>query len=276
MDRLYHQARRDSNGAFRDCSSIVAGRAIKAIMKCPKCHFEQDAGRAECVRCGVVFAKLRELHARQARPSPPVIEMQDEPGLSWKEIFLPAPMDPNPLVMAGKAVLLVLLTVWGATFIFASIQSNRVGDSFLHLVNLPFHEAGHIIFSFMGRFLQVLGGTLGQLLMPAVCLGVLLLRTRDAFGAAVAQWWLGESFMDIAPYINDARALDLVLLGGVTGKDVEDYHDWEYLLRTLGMLRMDHALAYLAHGLGIILMIAALLWAAANLWLEYNALKNGS
>lgn len=247
-------------------------------MDCPKCHFAQDAGRSECLRCGVVFAKLRDSRPHGPLPNDPrapVIEIQDEPGMSWKALFFPVPADPNPLLMAGKAILLVLLAVWGATFIFASIQSNRVGESFLHLVNLPFHEAGHIIFSFMGRFIQVLGGTLGQLMMPAVCLGVLLLRTRDAFGAAVAEWWLGESFMDIAPYINDARALDLLLLGGVTGKDVEDYHDWEYLLRTLGMLRMDHALAYLAHGIGVVLMVSALLWAATSLWLEYGALKSG-
>jgi hypothetical protein len=69
----------------------------------------------------------------------------------------------------------------------------------LHLVNLPFHEAGHVIFSPFGRFMQVLGGTLGQLLMPTICMAVLLLRTREAFGAAVALWWLGENFMDVAP-----------------------------------------------------------------------------
>jgi hypothetical protein len=243
-------------------------------MECPKCHFEQDSGGAECPRCGVIFAKLRDPHPVNQWPLPAAIGIPDDPGMTWRGIFFPVPADPNPLLLAGKAILLVSLAVWGATFIFASIESNRVGESFMHLVNLPFHEAGHIIFSVMGRFMQVLGGTLGQLLMPAVCLGVLLLRTRDAFGAAVAQWWLGESFMDIAPYINDARALDLVLLGGVTGKEVEDYHDWEYLLRTLGMLRMDHAFAYLAQGIGVVLMASALLWAAANLWREYHAMKS--
>jgi hypothetical protein len=37
---------------------------------------------------------------------------------------------------------------------------------------------------------------------------------------------------------------------------------------------MDHALAYLAQGVGIVLMVTALLWAAANLWNEYKALKS--
>ena len=107
--------------------------------------------------------------------------------------------------------------------------------------------------------------------MPAVCAAVLLLRTRDPFGAAVAQWWLGQSFIDIAPYVNDARSLDLVLLGGVTGKDVADYHDWEFILRKLGLLTWDHALANLAKFTGTILMLAALGWAAFHLWQHFKA-----
>ena len=190
-----------------------------------------------------------------------------------KDHLLPVPGEPNPLIITGRGVLLVVLTIWSFSFLFASIESNVVGHSFLHMVNLPFHEAGHIIFSPFGRFIKVLGGTLGQLLMPTICLVVLLLRTRDAFGAAVAQWWLAESFVDIAPYINDARALKLILLGGVTGRDVADYHDWEYLLGKLGLLKMDHAIAYLAQGVGIILMLAALLWAAANVWVQFKAYR---
>ena len=33
----------------------------------------------------------------------------------------------------------------------------------------------------------------------------LLLQSRDAFGASVAGWWLGQNFLDIAPYIGDAN-----------------------------------------------------------------------
>jgi hypothetical protein len=196
--------------------------------------------------------------------------------MTFKGLLFPVPADPNPLVIGGRALLLALISVWSLSFLFASVQSNVVGHSFMHLVNLPFHEAGHIIFSPFGRFIKVLGGTLGQLLMPAVCAAVLLLRTRDPFGAAMAQWWLAESFMDIAPYINDARNLNLVLLGGVTGKDVAGYHDWEYLLGSLGLQRMDHALAWLAQGIGIVLMLAALCWAGGNVWLQFTAYRKHS
>jgi hypothetical protein len=43
------------------------------------------------------------------------------------------------------------------------------------------------------------------------------------FGAAVAIWWAGENLIDVAPYINDARELKLVLLGGKTGAEVEGH-----------------------------------------------------
>ncbi len=240
---------------------------------CPKCGFEQQDGLQECLRCGVVFAKVRVRSAVAAGPAGDVVRVAagGARGFTIKDLLLPVPAEPNPLVIALRGGLLIFLTIWSFTFLFASIESNAVGRSFMHMVNLPFHEAGHIIFSPLGRFMQVLGGTLGQLLMPAVCLGVLLVRTGDAFGAAAAQWWLAESFMDTAPYINDARALRLILLGGVTGRDVEDYHDWHYLLRELGLLKMDHTLASLAQGMGILLMVTALLWAAANLWVQMKA-----
>lgn len=245
-------------------------------MICPKCNFELADGLAECPGCGVIFAKIRPRLPEAVASSNADDESGRERSASLKALLLPEPVEPNPLIIAGKALMLLLLTVWSFKFICASIESNVVGGSFMHLVNLPFHEAGHIIFSPFGRFMHVLGGTLGQLLMPTVCLGVLLLRTRDPFGAAAALWWLAESFMDIAPYINDARALKLILLGGVTGRDVADYHDWEYLLRTLGLLKMDHALARLAQGIGIVLMIGALLWAAAVLWTQFKAFKKFS
>jgi hypothetical protein len=235
-------------------------------MICPKCQFEQPDDLLECLKCGIVFSKFN-VPAIQTDIQPSSDEQDAKPSKQLlAQLLIPIPHEVNPVILGCKAVLFFLLAIWSLKFIFASIESNYVGQSFMHLVNLPFHEAGHIFFSFFGRFMQVLGGTLGQLIMPAICAAVLLFQTRDGFGAAVATWWLAESFMDIAPYINDARALNLVLLGGFTGKDVQDYHDWEYILGRLGMLKMDHLLAYTVQTIGIILMLIALVWAAMNLW----------
>ena len=242
-------------------------------MICPKCRYSQDDGLAECLKCGVIFAKLHASAAPAEKVSRPPQAGADalSPGYAWRELFLPEPRHANPVLICGRLLLWLVLLLWSAKFIFASVASNTTGQSVLHLVNLPFHEAGHIIFSPLGQMLHVMGGTFGQLLMPAVCAAVLLLQTRDSFGAAAALWWLAENLMDIAPYINDARALELMLLGGVTGKDVPDYHDWQFILGRLGLLRWDHALAGIAQCTGIVLMLAALGWAAASLWLQVKA-----
>ena len=143
----------------------------------------------------------------------------------------------------------------------ASVESNAAGNSFLHLVNLPFHEVGHIVFRPFGAFITSLGGTLGQLLMPALCMGVLLVKTRDPFGASVALWWVGENFLDIAPYINDARAGQLPLLGGNFGHSAPyGFHDWEYLLTESGLLQYDHVLAKAVFVMGSAIMLLSLLW----------------
>lgn len=170
--------------------------------------------------------------------------------------------------MVARAVLLAGLVVWSLRFFAHSLQAGYLFSSFMHLVHLPFHEAGHVLFIPFGRFLMSLGGSLTQVLVPLVCLGTFLLRTRDTFGAAVALWWAGQSLMDLAPYIADARALQIVLLGGRTGAEVEG-HDWEAILRTLGWLRYDVVLGRLTNLLGILLMLVALTWAGWVVWRQY-------
>ena len=141
----------------------------------------------------------------------------------------------------------------------------------LHLVNLPFHEAGHIVFRPFGRFVTSLGGTLGQLLVPLICAGVLLIKNGDMFGTAVCNWWFGENFLDIAPYIDDARSLTLPLLGGNTGQSAPyGFHDWEFLLTESGLLRYDHFLAKLSHGFGSLVMLSAMFWAAYVLLQQFR------
>ena len=134
-----------------------------------------------------------------------------------------------------------------------------MNESFLHLPNLIFHEAGHILFSPFGQFMAALGGSLTQVLVPLVCAGAFLWQSRDPFGAAVAFWWAGENLTDVAPYIDDARALKLVLLGGKTGAEVEG-HDWEYLLNVMGVAHKDHTIAAVVQAIGVLAMIVALVW----------------
>ena len=133
-------------------------------------------------------------------------------------------------------------------------------DTFLHLPDLVFHEAGHIILSPFGRFVTVLGGSLFQIVVPLVCMAAFLRQQGNQFAAAVCLWWAGQNFVDVAPYIADARRLQLPLIGGQTGTEVEG-HDWEYLLWTLGWAHLDVPLGRAAMYVGLAIMVAALAWA---------------
>ena len=134
-------------------------------------------------------------------------------------------------------------------------------ESFLHLPNLVFHEAGHVLLMPFGRFMCVLGGSLLQVLVPLICAAAFYRQQRDRFATAICAWWAGQSLIDLAPYVADARALRLVLLGGRTGAEVEG-HDWEYLLTATGLLQWDVALGTLTHFAGSLAMTGALVWAA--------------
>jgi hypothetical protein len=251
-------------------------------MICPKCAYEQADGNSECRRCGVIFAKMRgddgfralryEIHEHEA----PVSLSAPEGAIAClKERVLTIPSGENGMMMAGRAAFYLVLLFWGGRLMTSSIQSNYVGESFLHLINLPFHEAGHVIFSPLGRFIQVLGGTLGQWLVPLIVLCAFLLK-GNPFGAAVGLWWLGESFLDSAPYMNDARAGQLPLLGGVTGSEVEDYHDWEVILTRLGWLQHDHLIARISFTIGTILMLLSLVWGGFILWRQFKGAARGA
>jgi hypothetical protein len=241
-------------------------------MKCPKCNFVQSDKKAKCLKCGIIFERY------QTAPLPMEASIATNESLTeerdfFQDVVFLVESKVNPFYFGGRVIIFVVLLVWGWKFILAPMGTNYAGNSFFHLVNLPFHEAGHLFFQLFGRWMTSVGGTLGQLLIPVTCLLVLLLKTKDPFGASVSLWWFGENFMDIAPYINDARNQELMLLGGITGREADyGYHDWEFILSEIGLLRYDHPLAYIAQGLGIVLMLLSFAWGGYVLLKQYRHL----
>jgi hypothetical protein len=238
---------------------------MKESMNCPKCRFELTVQSEICPHCGIVFEKYFKYHPEhnewENAPSPMVTVVEEDKVGSLTQLLFQEPQQSPRVYFWSRLLILGGLAIWSWQLMGQSIESNAAGNSFLHLVNLPFHEAGHIVFRPFGAFITSLGGTLGQLLMPLICMGVLLVKTRDPFGASVALWWVGENFLDIAPYMNDARAGQLPLLGGNFGHSAPyGFHDWQYLLTESGLLHYDHILAKAAFLMGSIIMLLSLLW----------------
>jgi hypothetical protein len=196
-------------------------------------------------------------------------ERDDDNG--WRRLLLRLPGERTPISLTARALLLLLLALWSLRFLRHGMDAEHLMGSFLHLVHLPFHEAGHVFLMPFGRFLMTLGGSLFQVAVPLCCCVVFLVKTRDPFAASVTLWWAGQSFLDLAPYVADARALQLPLLGGHTGAEVEG-HDWEYLLQTLGWLGCDVTLGRLSFALGGLLMLTALAWGGLILQRQYRSL----
>ncbi|OGX04193.1 MAG: hypothetical protein A3K11_06275 [Nitrospirae bacterium RIFCSPLOWO2_12_FULL_63_8] len=184
---------------------------------------------------------------------------------SWRERLLRMPHELSSAGLVARAVFLALLALWTLGFLRHGVDARYLMDSFLHMIHLPFHEAGHVLLMPFGRFVSVLGGSAFQVAIPLLCGAVFLLKNRDPFAASITLWWTGASLMDLAPYIADARSLRLPLLGGRTGAEVEG-HDWEYLLGTLGLLNQDVTLGRLSFALSALAMVGALAWGGVVLW----------
>jgi hypothetical protein len=161
-------------------------------------------------------------------------------------------------------VLLLLLARWTWLFLLWPMRQDVVGSSFLHVISIPFHEAGHIFFSPLGDLMTSLGGSLTQVLVPLACGTAFATTSPNPFGMAVMCWWAGENLLDVAIYINDARSLTLVLLGGHTGAEVEG-HDWEHILGLTGLSMHDHQIAWTVHAVGAIMMLIGLVYGAGLL-----------
>lgn len=159
-------------------------------------------------------------------------------GPDWKPVSRPA------------------LAAWLVFYLLFLIYAARDASGFLAIdnVNLVFHEAGHPLFSWFGYTLMILGGTLGELLVP-ILIAVYFYRHRETAGVAFASFWFFENFLYIGTYMADARTLALPLVGSGD-------HDWEILFGQWGLLIHDRDIGGATRTLGWLGMMATMIWLA--------------
>ena len=251
---------------------------------CPKCNYERKATDTSdsdiCPACGLIFSKwMKQQFSSPTAQS--VIKKSIESNstgishLIFSHLFF-VEEKVNPFVFYGRVVIFIGIFIWGWQFINMDFVNNpfEIGKSYMHRINLVFHEAGHIIFMPFGWFMTKLGGTLGQLLMPVVVMITFLIKSKNNFGATVCLWWLGQSFMDCAPYIDDAAAQQLVLLGGVTGADKPGFHDWANILSELDSIEKHREIATIFDTTGTLIIILSLVWGGFLLYKQFKNLDS--
>ena len=239
---------------------------------CPKCRYQRQAIDRNihadvCPNCGIVYSKFI---ARQNPDSEPAIASinDSETGrqLDYQIVptlvqrlsadFLYVPAKITPQAFYARVLLLAAFALWGGFFITAGVNWEKIGSSFLHAVNLPFHEFGHILFMPFGTFMMFLGGSLFQILLPLILLCVFVFKQRDTFAGSIMFWWCGQNFIGVSPYIADAEYRALPLIGG----GGEESHDWGNLLTMMNALEHTHAIANASFAIGSIIIIAAVVW----------------
>jgi hypothetical protein len=143
-----------------------------------------------------------------------------------------------------------------AYFIYYSFTP---GDwHFLDNLNLIIHEAGHVIFSFFGEFLHILGGSLWQVLLP--CLFVIYFyKQQQYFSASLVLFWVGQNLINVSVYASDALAMQLPLLGGDGVM-----HDWHALLNMTGLLRYTYTIGTSIYALGVFIIICAIFFSITS------------
>lgn len=147
---------------------------------------------------------------------------------------------------------------YGLFLLYAA--ANTSGFLFIDFANLMAHEAGHFFFSWLGYYTMILGGTLGQLLVPLLCMLAFLRRGETTAVAFCAFWWF-ENFLYIATYIGDARRAALPLVGS-------EESDWTILLTYWGILQHDRAIAGWVNAVGWMGMLATIGWLV---WMHVTA-----
>ena len=227
-------------------------------MFCPKCKKEQTSSDS-CIQCGVVFAKISSHQKNSQDPSKSKISGENSSSHLRSQADSPLFFEsrwnpPAPYALEALSLLMALLMVLIASKgIFAP-------DSFIlmivHNINLAFHEAGHVIFGIFGNEnLTILGGSLGQVLIPVVVAGSFFLK-RDIAGFAFGLFWMGESLLDVALYMEDARLLQLELIGGL-GMEA---HDWRNLFNHWDLWRVDRQIVSITRWISWLGMLGACLW----------------
>ncbi|MFL5798721.1 MAG: hypothetical protein ACJ77A_12410 [Actinomycetota bacterium] len=131
---------------------------------------------------------------------------------------------------------------------FAFVREVRV--PVLGLVDLGFHELGHLL---TYRLPHVVTAAMGSIFQIAVPLGIavyFLWRGRDAAAGAMCLAWAGSSAQDVSVYVADAPYQRLQLIGGE--------HDWAFVLGHFHALNHAAAIAAWVKGFGLVLVVASL------------------
>jgi hypothetical protein len=159
----------------------------------------------------------------------------------------------NDYRLIGSAILVLILVALTIT----TLQSGP--PRFIHTLDFIFHEAGHVLFMPFGYLIGLMGGTLGQLMVPTA-FTLYFWRKKEYVSSFAMLWWIGENLIDISLYIQDAVYRTLPLW------NENLLHDWHYILIEFGSLRHALTLGAAVRFVGASIMLIAVLGIVWQIW----------
>ena len=118
---------------------------------------------------------------------------------------------------------------------FPLVLGDRV--PLLGLVDLGFHELGHLLtYPFPDLFTAMMG-SITQVLVPLGVAAYFLWWRKDLVAAGLCTAWAGTSFHDFGVYVADAPYEELQLIGGE--------HDWAFVFHRLDAMEAAGEVALL-------------------------------
>jgi hypothetical protein len=140
------------------------------------------------------------------------------PAIEWKPV--------------SRLQLACWLVFYGLLMLYLALHWGQL--TLLDNVHLPIHEGGHLLFGWFGEAIGVWGGTLLQLLVPALLAASFSVR-RELPGTVFCAFAFFHSLSGVATYMADALRLELPLVTAGAVAD-EAQHDWVRIFSSLGVL----------------------------------------
>ncbi len=128
---------------------------------------------------------------------------------------------------------------------------------FIDNVNLIVHEAGHLLFSYLGSTMMLYGGTILQWLV-SLLLAAYFFSQRNAVAVSFCLFLFFENWLYTATYMADARAQSLPLV--TVGDPDAGGHDWFLIFNGLGLLAYDTRIATFTRAGGYAGMLVCAIW----------------
>lgn len=149
-------------------------------------------------------------------------------------------------LLKSLAMLILIYLLWFITFHYTPADYGYsppflifIGDA----INLLIHEAGHFFFSWLGRTLYLMGGSIFQILLPT---GITFwIWWNKPEYTIYPLFWTGWNMCNAAVYISDAPFRKLRLIkAGLT-------HDWHAIMNRLDMMDSAVLIGDIVHWIGV-------------------------